>query len=80
MWAEATMKIFADEDGDFVSREMFVCSLALCYEYGLWQPIRLGHTVANAETRIFGYLCRGNTEDRISYIFTMYGIIYGLER
>ncbi|KAJ0411809.1 hypothetical protein ATCC90586_002962 [Pythium insidiosum] len=54
LFGDSTMACFVEQDGEYISREMFICTLAMGYD--------------------------GNTEDRISYIFTMYSIIYGLER
>ncbi|TMW62094.1 hypothetical protein Poli38472_009587 [Pythium oligandrum] len=54
LFGDAIMKGFADFDGDYITREHFICTLVQRYE--------------------------GNTEDRISYMFTMYSIIYGLDR
>ncbi|CAI5742517.1 unnamed protein product [Hyaloperonospora brassicae] len=49
LFGDITMQCFEDVMGDTISKESFVCILALFYE--------------------------GNTEDRISYIFTMYNIV-----
>ncbi|KAF4320062.1 hypothetical protein BBO99_00005927 [Phytophthora kernoviae] len=48
LFGDVTMQCIKDVPGDAISKEAFICILALCYE--------------------------GNTEDRISYIFTMYNI------
>ncbi|KAG7394105.1 hypothetical protein PHYBOEH_005660 [Phytophthora boehmeriae] len=48
LFGDVTMQCVKDVPGDSISKEAFICILALCYE--------------------------GNTEDRISYIFTMYNI------
>ncbi|RLN53332.1 hypothetical protein BBJ29_000435 [Phytophthora kernoviae] len=48
LFGDVTMQCIKDVPGDSISKEAFICILALCYE--------------------------GNTEDRISYIFTMYNI------
>ncbi|KAG6622830.1 uncharacterized protein IUM83_09070 [Phytophthora cinnamomi] len=53
LFGDVTMRCFEEVPGDAISKEAFVCILALFYE--------------------------GNTEDRISYIFNMYNIIFSGE-
>ncbi|KAE9251939.1 hypothetical protein PF004_g2231 [Phytophthora fragariae] len=53
LFGDVTMRWFEEVPGDAISKEAFVCILALFYE--------------------------GNTEDRISYIFNMYNIIFSGE-
>lgn len=80
------MKCLAQCPGEFISKEAFLCSLALCYVY---VPCASSRSLCASRDSSVSYShialslrmsASGNTEDRISYLFTMYAIVYAAER
>lgn len=85
------MKCIETSPGDFISKEAFICILALCYVYVMGTVVlearsMIGQVGSAYGTDVVGLLPpfppfrSGNTDDRISYMFSMYTIVYAAER